>query len=238
MHRVERNMPPSRLLLKDAMWKKKLEYIPESDHEWDKFSKTKLKKETLKQLELMYQECCCYCESKITPSSYPEIEHFKPKSKVEYKYLCYDYNNLHYCCRKCNLQKSDEYSEKMFNPTDGDPEKHMYYEKYVAKAVDDRGQVMIDTVGLNSRKDLERIRIDYFKQFEDLYKVSVECISIIKDRDLTQQELNFIGVFLRRVYIESRHGHTFCSMIKHNFYEKAEMISKILDKKGYFKHEE
>jgi uncharacterized protein (TIGR02646 family) len=238
MHRVERNTPPSSLVLKDADWKQLLLKKPDSDHEWGRFCKRKLKKETLKQLEFMYQECCCYCEAKISSSSYPEIEHFRPKSKREYKHLCYDYINLHYCCKKCNLHKADEYNEKMVSPSDDEPETHLYYDKYVAKALDERGQEMINIIGLNTRKELESIRIDYFDQFENLYSTSVECIMEIKKRNLTKQEVNFIEIFMDRVFKESKHGHPFCSMIMKNFYEKAKFIKKILIQMGYLEQGE
>lgn len=115
MHRVVRNEAPSRLIAKDTRWKQLVISSPDSEYEWDKFSKTKLKKDTINKLEEMYKGCCCYCEAKLGDVSYPEIEHFRPKLKSEYKNLCYDYSNFHYCCRKCNLAKSDDYNESIYD---------------------------------------------------------------------------------------------------------------------------
>lgn len=233
MHKVERNTAPLRLVDKDIRWKQLLVERPDSEHEWDKFGKTKLKAETLKQLEAMYKGCCCYCEAKVGVVSYPEIEHFKPKSRAEYKHLCYDYNNLQYCCRKCNLAKSDEYDDKMVSPSYEDAGEHFVYEKYVAKAVDNRGQIMIETIGLNSRKELENSRITIFDRFEKLYNATVNCIVKLKDTELTLSEIGFIKIFIDAVNEESKNGNPFCSMIKYNFYEKAQTIEKILIGKGY-----
>ena len=233
MHRVMRNVAPSRLIVKDTEWKLLVTISPESEHEWNMFSKTQLKKETIRKLEEMYKGCCCYCEAKLGDVSYPEIEYFKPKGITEYKHLCYDYGNLHYCCKKCNLAKSNNYNESMINPSDDEPTRHLIYEKYVAKALDSRGQIMIDTIKLNSRKELEYRRIGYFNQFADLFSASVDCVKKIKERDLTEQEIHFITIFLDRVFSESKHGHSFCSMIKHNFHDGAEMIKRTLIQKGY-----
>ena len=233
MHRVVRNEAPSRLIVKDTQWKQRVIDSPDSEHGWDKFTKTKLKKDTLRKLEEMYQGCCCYCEAKLGDVSYPEIEHFKPKSKSEYKHLCYDYSNLHYCCRKCNLKKSDDYNESMLNPSEDEPTSHLVYEKYVAKALDGRGQIMIDTIELNSRKELENTRIVYFNHFENLFSASVNCVMMIKERNLTEQEIGFITIFLDSVFSGSKYGHPFCSMIKQNFYDRAQMIKRTLIQKGY-----
>lgn len=235
MHRVVRNVAPSRLIVKDTQWKQLVLRNPDSEHEWDKFSKTKLKKDTIRKLEEMYEGCCCYCEAKLGDVSYPEIEHFRPKSKSEYKHLCYDYSNFHYCCRKCNLAKSDDYNDTMIDPVDDEPTNNLIYDKYVAKALNGRGQIMIDTIKLNSRKELENKRIDYFNQFEDLFSASVNCVTMVKERNLTEQEISFITIFLDRVFSESKHGRPFCSMIKHNFYHKAKMIGEILTQQGYLR---
>ena len=114
MHKVKRNTCPSKLSEKDKEWRNSLKLNPKLKPNWKEFSKTIVKKETITSLEDMYKGCCCYCESKIKCTSYPEIEHFKPKS--EYPELCFDYNNLHYSCKRCNLAKGSFYNEEMINP--------------------------------------------------------------------------------------------------------------------------
>ena len=121
----------------------------------------------------------------------------------------------------------------MIDPSEDEPSTRLRYEKYIARSLDERGQIMIDTIEINSRKELENTRIGYFKQFEDLFSATVDCISMSKERLLTDQEIRFIKIFLNRVFGESEHGHPFCSMIKHNFYERAVMIKEILLQKGY-----
>jgi len=56
---------------------------------------------------------CCFCEAKITHTSYGDVEHFRPKggwiqkegdtlTKPGYYWLAYDWSNLFLSCQKCN----------------------------------------------------------------------------------------------------------------------------------------
>ena len=52
---------------------------------------------------------CMYCESKIGYSSYPHVEHIKPKKK--FPELEFSWNNLGFSCQVCNTNKGDKYDE-------------------------------------------------------------------------------------------------------------------------------
>lgn len=56
---------------------------------------------------------CCYCESKVGPASYGDVEHFRPKGAVRqgdndlelkpgYYWLAYTWSNLYLSCQRCN----------------------------------------------------------------------------------------------------------------------------------------
>lgn len=53
-----------------------------------------------------YYSKCCYCESQLTGS---EIEHYRPKSKNEYWWLVYSWDNLMPICPACNKAKSSKF---------------------------------------------------------------------------------------------------------------------------------
>ncbi len=81
---------------------------------WEKFYDKYNTKDVREALNRMYNNCCCYCESKIGIVDYPHIEHRKPKrSKANppicYPDLCFDWDNLHLACTKCNISKSDKF---------------------------------------------------------------------------------------------------------------------------------
>lgn len=56
---------------------------------------------------------CCYCEARISPASFGDVEHFRPKAAVRqswaspdlrpgYYWLAYTWNNLFLACEVCN----------------------------------------------------------------------------------------------------------------------------------------
>lgn len=55
---------------------------------------------------------CCIHESKFGGIRNYHIDHFRPKSKDEFKHLENDYNNLFYSCSICNVFKSDDWPEE------------------------------------------------------------------------------------------------------------------------------
>ena len=231
MHKVTRNKAPLRLIEKDKEWKNSLKENPKLEPDWAEFSKTVVKKETIAALEEMYKGCCCYCESKIKSTSYPEIEHFKPKSK--YKELCFDYSNLHYSCKRCNLAKGSNYNEKLLNPSEDDPEEYIRYIGELAVSIDNnnRGREMINVVKLNERADLKEERIRYLNEFRKNYELLISAIETILDskgpKDMSIVK-PFITNFVENVKIKSNHGESYCTMIKHNFSDKLDMLMEVL----------
>src|SRR5690348_3103453 len=58
-------------------------------------------------LDKMYAGLCCYCEAEIGVVAFDHIEHRKPKARFPRN--CFDWNNLHLGCPKCNQAKSDKW---------------------------------------------------------------------------------------------------------------------------------
>jgi len=59
-------------------------------------------------LNAIYHKKCAYCESNIDAGASLEVEHFRPKNKVQetehtgYYWLAYEWSNLLLACEKCN----------------------------------------------------------------------------------------------------------------------------------------
>ncbi|EJO5347323.1 TIGR02646 family protein [Clostridium botulinum] len=231
MHRVDRNKAPLKLSEKDKEWRHLLKINPKLKPNWEEFSKTVAKKETIFMLEEMYDGCCCYCESKLKSTSYPEIEHFKPK--IKYPELCFDYNNLHYSCKRCNVSKGSNYNENMISPSDENPEEYIKYIGELAVSIDDnkRGNAMIDALNLNERADLKEERIKYLKEFSKNYELIISAIEMVvnnkeaKDISIVKP---FIINFIENIKIKSAHGESYCTMIKHNFLDKLDPLIEVL----------
>lgn len=231
MHKVKRNKGPIKLMNKDKEWRDSLKINTKLKPNWEEFSKTVIKKETISMLEDMYKGCCCYCESKIKSTSYPEIEHFKPKTF--YPELCFDYTNLHYSCKRCNLAKGSHYDDNIISPSEENPEEYIQYIGELAVSIDNnkRGNTMIDVLKLNERADLKEERIKYLNEFSKNYELIVSAIEMILNKE-DSKDLSilkpFICNFIDNVKLKSKHGESYCTMIKHNFLDKLDILIEIL----------
>lgn len=90
---------------------KVIEYFEtkDRDYKFEAYSKGNVKKVLLE----MFNNKCAYCESKVDPVSYGDIEHFRPKGAYHakdgdaleypgYYWLAMDWNNLLFACDVCN----------------------------------------------------------------------------------------------------------------------------------------
>src|SRR5688572_8793836 len=117
MRNVRRTHKPSSLSRNSTKWTnlllaeiKRCQVCGESV--LDKFYNKYNQKDIRSALNKMYDNCCCYCESKLGLVDYPHIEHRKPKrgSHINcFPDLCFDWDNLHLACTKCNINKADKF---------------------------------------------------------------------------------------------------------------------------------
>lgn len=144
-------------------------------------------------------EKCCYCEGKFEAFSHGDVEHYRPKKAVKqdkderplypgYYWLAYSWENLYYCCEKCNRSfkkglfpleeperrarshNEDITAERPLIIDPGgseDPREHIGYRKNVAYGKSEIGQKTIEIVGLN-RDDLLDERLERLKLFGKL----------------------------------------------------------------------
>jgi uncharacterized protein (TIGR02646 family) len=231
MHKVLRNDAPEGLIEKDKEWKEQFNLNPSLKPDWEGFSKTTLRKNTIKRLDEMYSGCCCYCEGKIKNTSYPEIEHFKPKA--DFPELCFDYSNFHFTCKRCNLAKGRQYNEDMVSPSDENPEEFICFKGELAIGIDnsESGTRMIKILKLNDRSDLKEERSKYLNTFARNYSLIIKTIeSVLANGNNEGLEIvkPFINEFISEVKMKSVHGESYCTMIKHNFTDKIRRLQEVL----------
>lgn len=72
-------------------------------------------------LETLFSHKCAYCESEATATGDWDVEHFRPKGRVDgrpdhpgYYWLAYTWGNLYLGCKFCNQRRGDK-------PVTGDP---------------------------------------------------------------------------------------------------------------------
>lgn len=80
------------------------ELITSDDFDSQYFSHLEIRK----PLWLWQRYKCCYCERKRDLKREADVEHFRPKSRIDgvngpgYYWLAYEWENLFFCCRACN----------------------------------------------------------------------------------------------------------------------------------------
>lgn len=137
-------------------------------------------------------EKCIYCESKVTPTYYGDIEHLKPKKK--YPKLTFEWSNLGFVCRICNNNKLDKYDEELpyINPYQENPSDFLkalgafiYH-----KANNRRGEITEKDLDLNRMQLIEarKERIDQIRNLIDKYTI--------------EQNPSLKGTLLREIQIE------------------------------------
>jgi uncharacterized protein (TIGR02646 family) len=81
---------------------------------WPVYQKTRINLLLLPDLMAMTAEHCTFCDGFPIETTGDSIEHFIPVTK-EPK-LAYQWENLFYCCLKCQASKGEGYSEKLLRP--------------------------------------------------------------------------------------------------------------------------
>lgn len=125
-------------------------------------------------LDSMFSGKCAYCEVVIGVVATAHIEHFRPKHR--YVSLTYTWDNFLLSCPKCNdkAHKGTKFpgasaGGPFLDPSLVNPNIYLRFDYDVASgltvvtALHPRGQLMIDTFGLNTRVDLVAARTNYIK---------------------------------------------------------------------------
>jgi hypothetical protein len=71
---------------------------------------------------------CCFCEAKVSPVAFGDVEHYRPKAAVRqsvndpeirrgYYWLAYEWPNLYFACEQCNRRHKRDYFP-LENPQD------------------------------------------------------------------------------------------------------------------------
>jgi hypothetical protein len=137
-------------------------------------------------------EKCMYCESKVTQVYWGDVEHIRPKAV--FPKLEFQWDNLGFVCARCNVEKSDKWSEAspFVNPFVDDPDEHL---AAVGSFVfhrngSERGEYTWRQIGLNRSGLIER-RQQRIQQMRDLIDkmrrtANVELQALIQ-RELTNE---------------------------------------------------
>lgn len=130
MIRVERTAKPAVLVKKQAEWTQTL-LMAETEAAKRQAGSKYRHRDIKAALVAMFHGKCAYCESRITHIDYGHIEHFRPKSKPQFRQLTFEWDNLLLSCAVCNgaEHKGDRFPEAaeggpMINPCKEEPREH------------------------------------------------------------------------------------------------------------------
>lgn len=133
MIRIERTAKPAVLTKKQQAWTDSLLQVTTDAAK--RRAENKYRHPEIKAaLVAMFHGKCAYCESRITHIDYGHIEHFRPKSKPQFRLLTFEWSNLLLSCAVCNGSeyKWDRFPETaeggpLVNPCDDLPEAHFNF---------------------------------------------------------------------------------------------------------------
>jgi len=124
-----------------------------------------------------------YCESKIEHISFAHVEHIKPKALDKFPELKFTWDNLGFCCHRCNTEKGSKYDENIpfINPYNENPEDYIVFIDHIIypKQNSMRGKYTINELALNRSGliDRRKEKIDRLKRMLQLaFKSSSETL--------------------------------------------------------------
>lgn len=148
---------------------------------------------------------CMYCECKISHVDHGQVEHIKPKAADKFPELEFEWTNLGYVCAKCNVAKSDKFSDEtpFIDPYAEDPEDFLFAAGSFLwpKHGNERGEMTITEIDLNRLGLLEK-RDQKIKELYTSLKacgrtnsdtLRTQAIEELKKEGLPDKELSLIA---------------------------------------------
>lgn len=165
--------------------------------------------ENKKSLEDASHGKCMYCESKVTHVYFGDVEHIKPKAADKYPELKFDWNNLGFCCARCNNAKNDDYEDDcpIVDPYNEDPAENLiaFGSLLYPKSGSERGDLTIRTVDLNRIDLIEKraLRLDEVSNAVNAcYRTTNDALrtmllrSLVKEGDSNREFSLFAGALI------------------------------------------
>lgn len=227
MHSVKRPAPPEALASKLEEWQNEINN--ECRHEEDDRVRSKIanelwqskKDKSLLKNELLrtYKECCCYCESKISPSEFGHIEHRLPKSR--FPESAFSIDNLHLSCTRCNTSKLEKYDQEneILDACRDEVEQHLEISRDfpgLMAAKSPRGSTTISFCPLNRDELLEARR----QALEDGLNLLTNINETGFDSPINARNRNLLE-------LKTAHGQGYCSVYRYIIENDPELAGQI-----------
>ena len=124
------------------------------------------------ELAERFHHKCAFCEARMEHVQHPQVEHYRPKGRVEFEALMFHWNNWLLSCGRCNESKWKHFPDCggapcLLDPTDDEPGEHLLFHKQEVEGLSDRGRETVRLLGLD-RSPLTRERASWLVKVEAL----------------------------------------------------------------------
>lgn len=189
-------------------------------------------------LRQIYYGCCAYCEGKVEPVAYFEIEHFYPKGK--YLQWRTNFHNLHFSCPRCNRLKGEkenntilspnyyyENEEWVTHPTEIDS--CLHYTGYLlfpnADDTSKKGEGTIEMFKLNDRPFLVWDRLRRYIEVYNLLKIIYDVLKL--EKNVVKHLDKPIAILFQQVVSYTNPDTAYSTMIIQNFGDEIKKLLSI-----------
>ena len=154
---VVRGVEPEGFMARAAAWNRRYQEARGEDPKltaskfWNRVRREL--KEDADILRERFQEKCAFCEAKMAHVSNPQIEHYRPKSRLEFTSLMFAWDNWLLSCGRCNQDKWTKFPQCggrpcLLDPTVDDPPVHLEFTRAYVSGISELARETIVLVGL------------------------------------------------------------------------------------------
>ena len=189
-------------------------------------------------LRQIYHGCCAYCEGRVEPTAYFEIEHYYPKTKNTRWRT--EFRNLHYACPRCNRLKGEKepkvhhilspnyyFDNEAWVTKPDEIDTCLYYAGYkvFARTGSQEGEGTIKVFKLNERQALW---IDRLRRYAECYYLMNVICGLLgkKSKDVKNLE-DTLRILFGQLMAYTNPDAAYSTMIVQNFGEEICKLMKI-----------
>ncbi len=149
---------------------------------WQQYDKKKLNAILVPLLREQTEGHWSFCDGyPLTATSLETIEHFRPKGKGLFPELAFGWENLFYCCQRCQGEKLEQFDEELLKPDSDGFEFAKYFfcdfttgeikpNPSASEEDGERARITCEMYGLNSH-NLPTHRLQAIRHYQNAKKV-------------------------------------------------------------------
>lgn len=181
MRKQTRPNAPEILQKRSELWSREWAELrqqnPSANFQWRTVEGKSVRELLLPILRQMTQEHCAFCDYfRFDTVSSETVEHFKPKSRPEFYAHAYAWENLYYCCDRCQSAKGEKWDDCLLRPDDPEYLFDLYFQRdyttgeilpnaVASTEIRKRAKATIELYGLN-RSELCRDRRTKLREWQ------------------------------------------------------------------------